>query len=110
MRTFSKPSARRRGVLAILAGLMAALVISAPTLAGVGWCRADPVVRLNGTEVQVWVAIPEQYKSLVNGPIDVVVRTPAGVTREVAATSVPVEVFASSGGTDLMLATAVEDR
>lgn len=67
----------------MLAGLMAALVISLPTLAGVGWCRADPIVRLNGADVQIWVAIPEQYKPLVDGPIKVTVKTPAGVTREV---------------------------
>jgi hypothetical protein len=59
MRTVLKHSTRRRGLLAILVGLIASIVVAVPALAGVGWCRADPVVRLNGTDVQIWVAIPE---------------------------------------------------
>ncbi len=34
----------------------------------------------------------------------------SGVTHEVASTVTPVEVFASTGGSELMLATAVEGR
>ena len=83
MRTFPRLRTRRRGLAAILIGLIAALVVSVPALASLGWCRADPIVRLNGAEVQIWVAIPEQYRPLVNGPIDVTIKTPEGVTREV---------------------------
>lgn len=36
-----------------------------------GWCRADPIVTINGEEVQVWVAIPADMQSAVNGPIQV---------------------------------------
>lgn len=36
-----------------------------------GWCRADPIVEINGEEIQVWVAIPENMQRAVNGPIEV---------------------------------------
>jgi hypothetical protein len=52
----------------------------------VEWCKKDPVVRLNGTQLQVWVAIPAQYQPLVTGPVRVAVNTPEGVARELVST------------------------
>jgi hypothetical protein len=63
-----------------------ALALPAPARAEVEWCKKDPVVRLNGTELQIWVAIPAQYQPLVNGPVQVEVGTPKGVRRELVYT------------------------
>jgi hypothetical protein len=56
--------------------LLALLVLVMPAAAGVSWCRADPIVELNGTSVQVWVAVGEEHEHLVSGPIQVTVYTP----------------------------------
>lgn len=64
-------------------GLVALLVFAVPASAGVSWCRADPIVELNGKRVQIWVAIPEQYLDKVSGPIDVQINVPTSVSRKV---------------------------
>ncbi len=76
----------RRYTSALLLGLIALLMVAAPAGAGVSWCRADPIVSLNGTQVQVWVAMPDQYVGLVNGPINVQFVTPSTVQRYVVMT------------------------
>jgi hypothetical protein len=76
----------RTGGPALVLALLAALLAVTPAGAGVSWCRADPIVRLDGTEVQILVAVPEQYVALVNGPIDVEVYTPRWVTQELVMT------------------------
>ena len=58
------------------------LVFSAPGWAAVRWCKADPIVRLDGTRVQVLVSIPEEYESLVDNPTRVEIKTPQQVSRE----------------------------
>lgn len=73
---------RRVGAPVLLA-LLSLVVATFPAQAGVGWCFADPIVYLNGTRVQIEVAIPEQYLPAVNGPIDVRISTPRGVHRRV---------------------------
>lgn len=85
MRRFSFTRARRLSAATIL-GPLALLVLTIPALAGVTWCRADPIVRLNGTEVQIWVAVPAEYASLVNGPVDVRIKTPRSVDTELIMT------------------------
>lgn len=75
-------SSRRHFVAGILA-LVAVFVFAVPAGAGVSWCRADPIVDLNGKRVQIWVAVPEQYVSKVTGPIDVQINVPGSVSREV---------------------------
>lgn len=77
---------RRITISALLAMLLIVIAIAPAGAWGVTWCRVDPVVRLNGTEVSILVAVPEEYKQYVNGPIDVVIRTPAEVTRELIMT------------------------
>jgi hypothetical protein len=76
----------RRTFLCLCLALLASLLLASPAAAGRSWCARDPIVVLNGRTVQVWVAIPEEYVPLVNGPIEVQFQTPAGMTRSVALT------------------------
>ncbi|MEA2598977.1 MAG: hypothetical protein QOF01_5446, partial [Thermomicrobiales bacterium] len=62
----------RLTVLGLMA-LVLALQINTAS-AGISWCRADPGVALNGTVVQIWVAIPLEYQPLVDGPIQVTIK------------------------------------
>lgn len=73
-------------MLAIAFGMLATLLLALPAMAARGWCARDPIVSLNGTEVQIWIAVPQDVMSLVNGPVDVVVRTPARVERSLVFT------------------------
>lgn len=76
----------RRSIFCLSLAVLATLLVASPASAGRRWCARDPIVALNGNVVQVWVAIPEEYVSLVNGPIDVQFETPAGMTRTVVLT------------------------
>lgn len=73
----------RRIVSAVTLGLLAMLVLTMPVTAGVTWCRSDPIVRFNGTDVQVLVGVPLEYVPYVNGPVEVKFLVPRDVTREV---------------------------
>ncbi len=73
----------RRFTLSLLFSVLAVLALALPVQAGWGWCMADPIVTLDGTQVQVLVAIPEEAAPLVNGPIDVEITTPRGTAREI---------------------------
>jgi hypothetical protein len=66
--------------------LAALLVMAAPVGAGKKWCRADPVVNIDGYPIQILVGVEEQYVSAVNGPIAVEIGTPAGVQRNLIST------------------------
>jgi hypothetical protein len=66
-------------VMAFLTLLLAAL----PASAGHEWCEKDPIVRLNGTTVQILVAVQAENQHLVNGPIAVEIATPRGTLREI---------------------------
>src|SRR3712207_239207 len=72
----------RRFTLPLLFSVLAVLALALPVQAGLGWCMADPIVKLDGTQVQVLVAIPEESQPLINGPIDVEITTPRGTARE----------------------------
>jgi hypothetical protein len=76
----------RRLTLPFALGLLALLVFSAPALAGVSWCRSDPIVELNGHRVQIWAAIPKNVESRVTGPIQVDITVPSSVSRKVVMT------------------------
>lgn len=76
----------RRLILCLSLTLIATLLVATPATAGRRWCARDPIVSLDGNIVQVWVAIPDEYVHLVNGPIDVQFKTPAGMARSVVLT------------------------
>jgi hypothetical protein len=76
----------RRIVLCLSIALLATLLVATPASAGRRWCARDPIVSLNGHTVQVWVAIPEAYVALVDGPIEVHFQTPTGMSRAVVLT------------------------
>ncbi len=71
---------------ALILALVVLLLVPLPTAAGQLWCPKDPVVELNGTRVQIVVAIPAEYVGLVNGPIQVEIATPRGTERELVFT------------------------
>ncbi len=70
----------RRFLFAASMGLLTVLMLASPALAARSWCAKDPIVRLNGADVQIWVAIPEEYVQYVNGPIETKVQIPAAVS------------------------------
>jgi hypothetical protein len=72
----------RRMSMSLALGLLALLVLAAPAAASRKWCAKDPIVRLNGANVGIWVAVPEEYEPLVNGAVEVKVYTPVGVSQE----------------------------
>ena len=79
---------KRHAASFIIAFLLAALLVF-PAQAGLVWCQGDPVVELNGTNVQIVVSILEDNGDLVTGPIQVDVATPKSVSRQM--------VFADNG-------------
>ena len=74
---------------ALLLGLLAILLFAAPASAGRTWCSRDPIVRIDGVDLQIWVAVPQEYESYVNGPIHVDIETPKWSQEEL--------VFADAG-------------
>ena len=75
----------KRLPLPILVSLLAVLVLTLPAHA-MRWCRADPIISLDGTVVQILVAIPEEYVPYVDGPTKVVIAVPDSVDRQVLMT------------------------
>lgn len=72
----------KRFSASLMLGMLALLVFAIPASAARTWCAKDPIVSLNGKELQIWAAIPEEYVPLVNGPLDFKILTPQKVTRE----------------------------
>lgn len=73
----------RRLTMTLLVVLAAAVVLATPASAARTWCAKDPIVALNGTPVQIWVSIPDEYVPYVNGPIQMTISTPASVSRQI---------------------------
>ena len=73
---------RRLLVAFALISMLATLVVAQPVGATL-WCKEDPVVRLNGTIVDITIAIPLAYVQLVNGPVEYEVQTPYGTRRQI---------------------------
>jgi hypothetical protein len=73
----------RRMILPVILASLAVALLAAPASAGRKWCLKDPIVSLNGSHLQLWIAIPEEYVYLVNGPIAVTYRVPRDVSRSV---------------------------
>jgi hypothetical protein len=66
----------RRFALIALAALLPLGFVAAPVSAGKGWCRSDPIVALNGVNLQFWIAIPLENQSDVVGPISITFLAP----------------------------------
>ena len=76
----------RTWLVAGVFGVLALFLIASPASAGWMWCAKDPVIRLDGTSVQILVAVPQNLQSAVTGPIQVVVSVPPGVATELVST------------------------
>lgn len=48
--------------------------------AGVGWCRLDPIVMIDGNIADIFVAVPLLDLLKVNGPTEIIVTTPPDVS------------------------------
>jgi hypothetical protein len=72
----------RRLVSAGLLSLLTMLLLLVPAEAGVMWCARDPIVTIDGTQVQVWVAIPEAYTPYVKDAVHVRFKTVKGLSRQ----------------------------
>jgi hypothetical protein len=57
------------------------------TSASIGWCRSDPVLRIEGNLADVFVSIPLAEVPKVNGPTRFVITTPGGIDEAVLLTS-----------------------
>jgi hypothetical protein len=79
-------NARRRFGQATLVALIALAVMAMPAGAGKKWCRADPIVRIDGNEIQILVEVQEEHVGAVSGPISIEIGTPANVARELVST------------------------
>ncbi len=77
------PIAHRRSVCRALGFAILALGLIGPSAsAGVGWCRTDPVVVIDGHLADIFVSARFDDLSKVNGPTEIVVSTPVGVDAE----------------------------
>lgn len=72
------------GIFSFVLPLLALLVLAAPANAA-SWCRADPILKVDGKQVQILVSIPHEYVALVDGPTRVEVKAPQQVTRQLIA-------------------------
>ena len=76
------PLARRRA-LALLAGGALAALAPDPARAWRRWCRVDPLLRIEGQDLHLWVAVRaadmRRARRLVRGPVEVAVVLPPGV-------------------------------
>jgi hypothetical protein len=86
MRRFFHHKTSRQIMAAVVCGLLATLILAMPAFAGVSWCRADPIVRIHGYQIQMLVGVPEGYEQYVNGPISFKIDTPPGIERTVVMT------------------------
>ncbi len=73
-------------VLSALIPIIAALVLALPAQAALLWCKADPIVMLDGRQYQILVSVPEEYVPLVNGPIAVDFWVPESTSYELIST------------------------
>jgi hypothetical protein len=57
------------------------------TSASIGWCRSDPVLKIDDALADVFVSIPSSAVPEVTGPTQFVITTPVGVNEAVLLTS-----------------------
>lgn len=72
----------RLRIPSVLIPLVAVLFLALPAQAALKWCKTDPIVRLDGVEYQLIVAVPEENVHQVNGPLHFEVYSPKGSTQE----------------------------
>src|SRR5215218_8046138 len=82
---FWRTGMRRFALIALIA-LLAWVPVVNPVSAGKGWCRSDPIVSLNGVELQLWVAIPLEEQANVAGPISITFMAPRSTNMELVYT------------------------
>ncbi len=71
---------RRLSVIWALLFSMVTLALAVPSAsAGVGWCRDDPVVVVDGQIANIYVSAQFEDLSKVTGPTEIVISTPVGV-------------------------------
>ena len=64
---------------------MLAFALTVPSAsAGIGYCKVDPVVVIDGRLADIFVGVPFQDLLKVTGPTEVVVTTPVGVDGDLA--------------------------
>jgi hypothetical protein len=83
-------SCGRRSALLWAAALAAAGTSGTfrPAVAARGWCRSDPLVRIDGELAYIIATAPRTIRKAVTGPTEIVVTVPMGVqTKLVAAGS-----------------------
>jgi hypothetical protein len=71
---------RRSALVGVILLLALALNVQV-TEAGRLWCKADPIVMLDGRILSVNVSIPIEYVLLVDGPVRIEITTPPSVDR-----------------------------
>lgn len=78
----SEEEAMKRLIISAVLGVLMILTFVVPAGAAIRWCRADPIVLLNGVEYQLFVSIPEDNVKQVNGPILFEMYSPRDTKRE----------------------------
>ena len=88
MEKATAPFTRRRFVQ-VLGGLTLAAVpagrFAGDAAAGRGWCRVDPVVRINGRIADIRLSSDRRLLETALGPAEIVVRLPVGMASELLA-------------------------
>ena len=90
--TLTRRSVTRRAALRLLAPLAVALMLvlqAQSASAGIGWCRSDPLISVNGKTGHVYVESTEEMKVKKSGPIAIVVLVPKGMLA--SASAVPLD-------------------
>lgn len=75
-----------RMLIAVTLAFTALLVAGMPVSAGVGWCRTDPIVLIDGRVVNITITGPLVAPLKVTGPNIVVVKTPPNVPTQLVLT------------------------
>lgn len=65
--------------------LLALMLGSTVVYAAFNWCPDDPVLLIDGAEVNVIIEVPEGSQGLVSGPVEVKVHVPSGAVFDVIA-------------------------
>lgn len=65
--------------------LLALMLGSTVVYAAFNWCPDDPVLLIDGAEVNVIIEVPDGSQGLVSGPVEVKVHVPSGAVFDVIA-------------------------